>query len=541
MVKLNRKLDSTEYLTESKQVGDLYHVCTLDAFVSYIIPENQLKGSGKYLNTLVKSRDIVSFTRNKRFTVPTSTVYNNTVLFQFKVDGNSLSNRYKVLPYSDIRYTKGEPIRDEDEEIVVGTISNFKSYIKEVKFDIKSLDVLKNKTVRSFIIKLNKVKRYLGDIPCTRGDLPYSFLGKITYAKGKDSFKINTLDDLIQYMKSLESSNNDSLDSSYIDSEDLFKQYLYSKDSKDDVIDSVLKEHPTWDKYVLGKNLIDSCKSGDVKKIKDILKSDHVERFINMYDNKGHTPLSLLCNFYNKDKSKGVLNAIKQLLEKGASTVQLVGDQQDMFDSITSLLLNQSYQTDPEVFNLLLKRTPYIPSEDGGTILYNIVNSGLSEEEKIDRIKPIIKRSGKALTVNGSENALDLALYFGWLKVAKYLLDNGSDPNSIVDKSKSKCILENLITRFRLFNKDEGSIKELIEALLLLTKYDLKKSVSLMKEELLYDILFLFKEKEADSKKVKTILNRLLEQGLSDYINNGILKVAKSFGLDKPLSKYKSK
>ena len=62
-----------------------------------------------------------------------------------------------------------------------------------------------------------------------------------------------------------------------------------------------------------------------------------------------------------------------------------------------------------------------------------------------------------------------------------------------------------------------------------------------MKEELLYDILFLFKEKEADSKKVKIILNRLLEQGLSDYINNGTLQVAKSFGLDKQLSKYKSK
>lgn len=549
MVTLIRKTNSS-YIKEAKQVGDLYHICTLDAFVTYIIPENQLKGSGKYYNTLVGSRDIISFTRNPRFTVPTSTVYDNSILFQFKVDGDSLSNKYNVLPYSDIRYTKGEPVRNEDEEVVVGTITNFKSYIKSVKFDVKTLDLLSQKTARSFIVKLNKVKKYLGNIPCTRGNLPYSMLGRIEHAKGKDSFKINTLDDLIAYMKYIEKSNNSEMDVSYIDSEDLFKQYVNSKNPSEDVIQSVLQEHPTWNKYVLGKELISACMSGDTRKIKELLKFPNIEKFINMYTDKGSTPLYLLCTHYLDDKSKDILNAIRLLLEHGASTVQLVGDQRDFFRDIHSIIYNVSYFDAPELFSLLLKYTPYIPSNEDGWILYNIVNRNTPEEEKLKLLKPLIKTHAKPNTVNGDHNALSLALWNKEMKIAKLFLENGADPNAIVERRKKRNIIGDLFYRYK-WSHYEDKTDRLADVLMLLSQYDLRKSIEADGSDILHSVLYntLFatldsKKGDVDNttvKKFKTVLKRLLEQGLWKYMDDSLLRVAKSAGVLPMIKKYNNK
>lgn len=544
MVRLIRKYEDKSYTTEGKQVGDIYHICTLDAFVTYIIPENQLKGSGKYYNPLVGSRDIISFTRNQRFTVPTSTVYDNSILFQFKVDGDSLSDKYKIIPYSDIRYTKGEPVRNEDEEVVVGTITNFKSYIKSVRFDVKTLDLLSQKTARSFIVKLNKVKKYLGDIPCTRGNLPYSMLGRIDHAKGKDSFKINTLDDLIAYMKYIENSNNSKMDTSYIDSEDLFKQYVNSKDPSEDVIKNVLNEHPTWDKYTLGKDLISACMSGDTRKIKELIKFPNIGKFINMYTDKGSTPLYLLCTHYLDDKSKDILNAIRLLLEHGASTVQLVGDQRDPFRDKMSILHNVSDFDSPELFSLLLKYTPYVPSVDGGWILYNLVNRGGSEDEKLKLIKPLIKAHAKAETVNVGDNALNLALWRNELKIAKLFLENGSDPNAIIEKKRS--IIEDLFYRYK-WSHYEDKDERLADALMLLSQYDLRKSIDKSGKDILHSMIFILwgltnnETKDTTIKKFKTVFKRLLEQGLWKYMDESLLPIARKSGVASMIKKYDNK
>ena len=38
------------YTKESKQVGNLYHVTTLEGVANYIAPNDTLSGSGKYMN-----------------------------------------------------------------------------------------------------------------------------------------------------------------------------------------------------------------------------------------------------------------------------------------------------------------------------------------------------------------------------------------------------------------------------------------------------------------------------------------------------------
>ena len=216
MVRLYRKYEDREYRTESKQVGTLYHVCTIDAFVNRIIEdnelgtENNLHASGKYHNDLLDTYDAVSFTRDPLFVVPTWTVQGADILFQFVVDGNKLSEHYKITPYNGNYYIDdddekhSDPKLFEKEEVVIGPIDNFKSYIKEVRFDLKAL----GERLISYRDDIKEIKEYLGSIPCKRKQLP--FLQEdwsIDYKKTskEDSlYKIKTLDDLLKYIDDLE-------------------------------------------------------------------------------------------------------------------------------------------------------------------------------------------------------------------------------------------------------------------------------------------------------------------------------------------------
>ena len=88
MVKLRR-------FYEAKQVGDIYHFCTLQVAVNYIIPNDTLSPSGKWTNSLIGSSDVLSFTRDKRFIVDLLSY--EKILVRFDVDGNKLSENHKIF------------------------------------------------------------------------------------------------------------------------------------------------------------------------------------------------------------------------------------------------------------------------------------------------------------------------------------------------------------------------------------------------------------------------------------------------------------
>lgn len=126
---------------EAKQVGTIYHVCTLKAYLEYIIPDDQLAASGRYYNWVYKGDNYVSFTRDKSFVLDSRD--DDVVLVQLVVDGDKLSERYKIGPYNDfifgkkgIRKSKDDFKSREMEEVVKGPIKNISKYIKEVRFDI---------------------------------------------------------------------------------------------------------------------------------------------------------------------------------------------------------------------------------------------------------------------------------------------------------------------------------------------------------------------------------------------------------------------
>lgn len=149
MYRLNKRIVKLENaILEAKQVGTLYHVCTLDAYLKYIAPSDQLAASGKYYNWVYGGDDFVSFTRDKYFVVATKSVMASKVLVQLVIDGDKLSEHYKIGPYNDFAFgPDGEHVEDgqaakyrEKEECCKGPIKNISKYIKEIRLDVFDMD-----------------------------------------------------------------------------------------------------------------------------------------------------------------------------------------------------------------------------------------------------------------------------------------------------------------------------------------------------------------------------------------------------------------
>lgn len=95
----------TESLEEAKQVGTLYHFTSYPSLIKII-------NSGFVLTTTQTDiQPYVSFTRNKRF-------QSDTISTQVRltVDGDKLSNKYKISPHADTKAGYGRKSQDEAEE-----------------------------------------------------------------------------------------------------------------------------------------------------------------------------------------------------------------------------------------------------------------------------------------------------------------------------------------------------------------------------------------------------------------------------------------
>jgi len=112
-----------DILNESKQVGPLYH--WTDIYNSYnIINDNFLKG---YLTDTFKTQPAISFTRNKNF-LQTRPKLRNKPEICFVVDGDKLSNSYKIQPFQDPKIKKDEM----EEKVLTYGIKDFSNYIIKI-------------------------------------------------------------------------------------------------------------------------------------------------------------------------------------------------------------------------------------------------------------------------------------------------------------------------------------------------------------------------------------------------------------------------
>ena len=114
------------------------------------------------------------------------------ILFQIVVDGNKLSENYKIGPYNDLPFNGYDIIADrEKEEAVKGPIKNASKYIKEIRFDFYN-ECVSDKTLTlvsdldpdlvyfNFIRKRNKEINYiLDDANVTNGMTRDEFLDAV--------------------------------------------------------------------------------------------------------------------------------------------------------------------------------------------------------------------------------------------------------------------------------------------------------------------------------------------------------------------------
>lgn len=93
-----------QFINEAKQVGTIYHYTTFEAGLK-ILQSNQLKSGESADSTIAKPIFAISFTRDKRFhnnhTVGFGeSSFGNIPQVRFTIDGNKLSNKFKIGPYS---------------------------------------------------------------------------------------------------------------------------------------------------------------------------------------------------------------------------------------------------------------------------------------------------------------------------------------------------------------------------------------------------------------------------------------------------------
>lgn len=260
-----KNLEHKVFLLESKQVGTLYHVCTLSAYLDYIYPNDTLSASGKYMNWLYGSNSYISFTRDRRFVVQTDDVQDSDILVQLVIDGDKLSEKYKIGSYNDFAYdSDGNETDDselvkyrEKEEVVKGPIKNISKYIKNVYIDARdannrSIDSLKD------LIELNPSAKYFN------------------FISDKDSAFGN-------FIKSHGLKNGDSVK----DCLTIFTEYYYT--------------------------VMNNLFSGDIRKVEMAMwaMEDDSSKINKVYDDKG-----TLLNYYcNSDKNADI---VKLLLKYGA-------------------------------------------------------------------------------------------------------------------------------------------------------------------------------------------------------------------------------
>lgn len=119
-------------IIEGKQVGPLYHYTRTESLIN-ILKRDTLNSSkrGSRHKDRQNEPNYISFSRtsNKsQFDIADSA---DCVII---IDGNKLSNRYKIEPYHDSSWDNDSQQDEMEERIYTKNIPNFKPYIKKIIF-----------------------------------------------------------------------------------------------------------------------------------------------------------------------------------------------------------------------------------------------------------------------------------------------------------------------------------------------------------------------------------------------------------------------
>lgn len=106
------------FIDEAKQVGTIYHYTTYLNALS-IIEQDKLIADHAVDSNNSNPKYNISFTRNKNFASSKRNLVSGTPRVRFIIDGDKLSNKYKIEPFAQKGFEKGEKDSFEAEERVV--------------------------------------------------------------------------------------------------------------------------------------------------------------------------------------------------------------------------------------------------------------------------------------------------------------------------------------------------------------------------------------------------------------------------------------
>jgi hypothetical protein len=134
-----------DLLREAKQVGTIYHYTTFEAGLK-ILESNQLKSTETADSTKADPIYGVSFTRNKRFHNNHNIGFDVSSFGQmpqirFTIDGDKLSNKYKIQPYAQTGGAGRFEKQHEEFEAEERAVSD-KPFTIPVLTYLKSIDIL---------------------------------------------------------------------------------------------------------------------------------------------------------------------------------------------------------------------------------------------------------------------------------------------------------------------------------------------------------------------------------------------------------------
>lgn len=121
-----------DLLLEARQVGPIYHFTSFDSLKN-ILQSNTIKGS--WGNQDVKGK-YVSVTRDKNLWKTEPNLGAEEIQVALVLDGDKISNKYKIRPYAYEPYRDLDRSGAEAEELIMlptGVLSNVNQYLLGVK------------------------------------------------------------------------------------------------------------------------------------------------------------------------------------------------------------------------------------------------------------------------------------------------------------------------------------------------------------------------------------------------------------------------
>jgi hypothetical protein len=159
-VKTDKKLDTPGGLEEGKQVGPLYHYTSADGLKG-ILQSNKINTSEE--NYLGNELYYISFTRNKNFHKKGSN-FGVKIKYRITLDGDKLSNKYKIQPFSYIPGWNYEDnweydwLEDEPENVrrdFFNATGDYDEQEERISFKNKNSSIV---NIKDYILAVDKVE-----------------------------------------------------------------------------------------------------------------------------------------------------------------------------------------------------------------------------------------------------------------------------------------------------------------------------------------------------------------------------------------------